>query len=740
MTRPKTVVLSASLVSALCLAASCTSPPASTIEIPDAGTAIDDPATDGIEARDDPDIGPIGDPVRHPFTARSIYFVIPDRFDNGDRTNDTGGLVGGPLETGLLPTDTGFHHGGDLAGLTRRLDYIAGMGFTSIWITPPFTNRAVQGGGSIENSSSSYHGYWQVDWTRIDPHLGTEQEMQDFIQAAHQRGIAVIFDAVVNHTGDVISFAEDSFVYRSTSASPYLDATGAEFDPAEVAESAEFPELDPAISFPYTPTVDPALADVKAPRWLNDPVFYHNRGNSTFQGESSLYGDFFGLDDLFTEHPRVVKGMIDIYGDIIDRYKIDGFRVDTMKHVDLPFWQKWAPAMLERAKAAGRPNFFLFGEVNSTDPILSSSYTNVGVPATLDFGFNAAVEAYVTGGSSGDVIAQAFDEDDWFTDNDNNSSMQVTFFGNHDAGRMGAAIARSRPAADDAELVARMKLGFNLNFLTRGSPVVYYGDEQGFTGDGGDQLARQSMFPSVTPGYVDDEQIGADTTPADDNFNPGHPLYRHLADLNQLRTEHPTFVTGAQIVHPTDGPIVGFSRFDRDERVEYLVVTNANGSLTVPARFSVMSPSTDFTTLWPTELENLVVTSDGAGEIFVEMPPLTTLVLKARSPLALPDPATAEPSDTTIIRPAEGTTIPTPRYRIEAELEGDARYVEVTFAVSVDGEEPTIIGVDDAAPYRVYWNTQSVADGARVEIMATVNDGSGRLGGDRVVVTMGSRP
>lgn len=682
-----------------------------------------------------PEVGPVAAPVRHPATARPIYFVMPDRFENGDPSNDTGGVDGGPLDHGFLPTDRGFHHGGDLVGLTSRLDYLEGLGIRAIWITPPFTNRFVQGDGTIEGSSSSYHGYWQVDWDRVDPHLGTEAEMQAFIAEADAREIDVYFDVVINHTGDVISFEEDSYVYYSTSARPFRDAEGNEFDPADVAGSPDFPDLEPATSFAYTPTFSsPDLATIKSPDWLNDVTLYHNRGDSTFQGESSIYGDFFGLDDLFTEHPRVVEGMTTLHGDLIERYGVDGFRVDTMKHVNLAFWEYFAPEIRSRASELGDDDFFFFGEVVGSDPILQSAHTNVGVPATLDFIVDAALERYVGDSGQGEQLAQAFDDDDWFTDADNNASMRVTTFGNHDHGRMGYLIDRANPGADEAELLDRMRLGFDLLFLIRGQPVVYYGDEQGFVGTGGDQLARQSMFPSVTPEYVDDDNVGSDETPADDNFDTDHPLYTHVAGLTSLRAEHPTLVTGAMIVHETPGPTFGFSRIDRDDRIEYVVVSNSNESLAVPTRFSALTPDTTFEPVVGVGAAHPAVTSDEDGELLVEVPPLSVVVLRATSPLPIAD----EPPTVAIQRPDEGGLIPTERFRIQAAV-GRARYAEVTFAYVVDGAEPVVIGTDDNPPYRVYWNNAHLPGGTEVELIATVEDGSGRLVADRHTAMIGDR-
>ena len=181
-----------------------------------------------------------------------IYFLLPDRFANGDPSNDSGGLSGDRLATGYDATDPGFYHGGDLRGLIDQLDYIQSLGTTAIWLTPSFANKPVQGTPGTE--SAGYHGYWITDFTQIDPHLGTNEEMKELIDAAHDKGMKVFFDIITNHTADVIDYREGQYTYRSKQSSPYRDASGTPFDDRDYVGET-FPTLDPQTSFPYTPFV-----------------------------------------------------------------------------------------------------------------------------------------------------------------------------------------------------------------------------------------------------------------------------------------------------------------------------------------------------------------------------------------------------------------------------------------------------------------------------------------------------
>ena len=133
---------------------------------------------------------------------------MADRFQNGVAANDHGGLPPGKSEgqSGFDPTGKGWYHGGDLKGLQSKLDYIKGLGTTAIWLTPSFKNKAVQHNNGFP--SAGYHGYWITDFTQIDPHLGTNDDLRALVRDAHRRGIKVYFDIISNHTADVIRYQE----------------------------------------------------------------------------------------------------------------------------------------------------------------------------------------------------------------------------------------------------------------------------------------------------------------------------------------------------------------------------------------------------------------------------------------------------------------------------------------------------------------------------------------------------
>jgi glycosidase len=658
--------------------------------------------------------------LRQPVTDQNFYFVMADRFENGDTANDNGDLPPGTGygQSGFDPTGKGWYHGGDLKGLTEKLDYIKGLGTTAIWLTPSFKNKAVQ----PEDRSAGYHGYWITDFTRIDPHLGTNADLRALVDAAHARGIKVYFDIITNHTADVIKYTEGGRMpYVSKDRSPYRTAGGTPFDDRDFAGGTFFPDL---------PCVPDAERDSKVPAWLNDVSLYHNRGDTTFSGENSQYGDFFGLDDLFTENPRVVDGMIEIYKTWIHDFRIDGFRMDTMKHVDDAFWLRFAPEIEAYARSQGIPDFYMFGEVaeDFSRPITSHYMTHDRVQGVLDFPFQTAAVRFAAGSAPTNDLRDFFVDDDWYTDGDSNVYNLPTFLGNHDRGRIGMFVRNANPGASEGELLRRDELAHELMYFSRGNPVVYYGDEQGFTGAGGDQDARQDMFPSQDlqynnlsdpipgdDGAGNNDDIGSDATPMDDNFDPSHPLYRELARLGATTRANPALRNGAEQVRysSAEAGIYGFSRIDRAHRYEYVVALN-NAEHAASASIPTFVPNSKWERIYGDGPDLLRGGSDTRLDVTVG--PLSTVVY--RSTKKIPRSHAAPPISLDV--PASGRD----RLEVRADVAGDSFY-EVTFLARVGNGPWQDIGTDDNAPYRVFQDVSDVAPGTTIQYRAIVLDNAG---------------
>jgi glycosidase len=697
-------------------------------------------------------------PVRHPFDEDVLYFAIPDRFNDGDPSNDCGDYAGPcvandteehVLQHGYLPDDRGYYHGGDLVGLRRKLPYLQGLGVNAIWVGPIFMNKTVQPDSTDRfGYSAGYHGYWILDFLRVDQHLGTNADFARLVDAAHARGIKVFMDIVTNHTADVIQL-EGNAGYRNRTDFPYRDVNGQAFDDSDYAYSGQsdydFPEVD-IHSFPYTPVVPAGEEDAKNPAWLNDPLLYHNRGNTSFTGENSLYGDFFGLDDLWTERREVVDGMVDIYKYWIDTYGVDGFRIDTTKHVNMGFWQKFGPDIVQAASDAGVPDFFAFGEVFDQQfgpPFMSEFSTRGRLQSTIDFGFQLAARSFASQSGSTNSLRDFFALDDYYTDADSNAYSMPTFLGNHDMGRIGFFLQRvDQPGASDAELLARDELAHALMFFARGEPVIYYGDEQGFVGDGGDKDAREDVFANFVPSYADNDLIGTDATSADDNFDRSHPLYRAIRRDANLRSTYQGLRTGAMITrYSSDGPgVFAFSRIDRDERVEYIVALN-NSEAAASASIPTYSPGGVRYTLLTDGHAPGKVWSASDGSISLTVPPLGFVIYRAARPV----PQSAGAPSIHLTSPQTGDTVELgtnawdgqkvfDRVEVAADL-GTDQYAEVTFAVRVGDGDWTPIGTDDNAPYRVFYDASQLQghEDTRLAFRAIVNDLSGHLAADQVV-------
>jgi glycosidase len=610
------------------------------------------------------------------FASRVIYFVMTDRYSNGDPLNDSGYLSGPRKVTGFDPTDVGFFHGGDLKGLTggctdpqTGLQRLADLGFTGIWITPLVVQRTVQG------DSAAYHGYWGVDFTTVDPRFGTEDELKSFVDCAHSLGMKVYLDVVVNHTGDVIML---------------------------VGGSGFREEPEP----PYEAYVLPTEIDIKKPEWMNDVANYHNRGDINWGGCSQAcieQGDFSGLDDLFTEKSHVVDGLAEVFGSWIERFRFDGFRIDTARHVDRNFYERWVPQILATASKAGIDDFEIFGETWITDSIEQSTYQREwGIPNQLDFPLYDAVARFAGGLIGAGPIMLRLEDDDYSRTSDGRAPTPGTFIGNHDIGRT-AMVIKMHSGAQGDELLQRVNLGHSVLYLLRGAPIIYYGDEYGIVGTGGDKEARQSLFATQVAAWQTQERVGGPPIGTGSSFGVvGQPVGEHLRQLARLRREHPVLWRGATLPRLREEGAVAISRFDMQSSREYLVLFN-NSPDSVTMRVPTSSPTTQFETVWGKVSS---ARSDAAGDVSVVVPGLSAALLRAATSFVV---ATSAPVLTV------GEDDFSDLWKLEAETSASPQ--EVSFLID-DGSGWRRLAVDDSAPYRGFMSRADIPSGSTVRMVA----------------------
>jgi glycosidase len=527
----------------------------------------------------------VSDAYRTGLDKEIIYFVMPDRYRNGDVSNDN--------QPGFDPTNTAYFHGGDLKGLTGNcldddgLVRIKKLGFTAIWLTPLVVQQPPTDGGA------GYHGYWGVDFLNVEPRLGSNEDLLNLSKCAQSLGLKLILDVVTNHTGDIIWY------------------NGRE---------------------PYIPE---KFQGIKSPEWLNEISNYHNLGDVNkcwSEGSCTRDGDFFGLDDLATEKPAVYQGLGEIYGSWIERFGFVGFRVDTARHVDNNFFKNWSPLIKNKAESNGIKNFTVFGEVWEQNPIELIRYVRENKLETLlDFPFQRVAVEYAAASSNAKVLQNLFAYDDYYRTSQSSPESLVTFLGNHDMGRA-AFLIRAKRVNPDKELLSRVKLANTLLYLSRGIPTVYYGDEVGIlgSGNGRDQLARQDLFPTKVEIWKQEARVTGKPVGDADSFTDtfSSPIAKHLMTLSELRKFHPALANEQMQIRYAKGPVFAFSKRALNEKREYLVVLN-NGT-----KASTVTISTATSGKWRDLIDGKSFTSK-SGELTLKLNGLSSKILRAESDINL---------------------------------------------------------------------------------------------------------
>jgi glycosidase len=405
-----------------------------------------------------------------------IYLIMPDRFANGDPANDDP-----PRSRGLL--DRGkprYYHGGDLLGIKARLPYLKDLGVTALWLNPVYDNndrlneRETYDGQPI----TDYHGYGAVDFYAVDEHLGDLSTLRDLVDAAHGMGIKVIQDQVANHSG------------------PY----------------------HPWVTDPPTPTwfngtAEKHLANIWQTWTLADPHASPQTRRATLDG---WFIDI--LPDLNQDDSEAAAYIIQNSLWWVGVAGFDGIRQDTLPYVPRAFWRDWMAA-LKREYPALR----VVGELFDGNPALVSFFqggqarfdgVDTGIDTLFDFPLFFPLRRAFAEGKPVREVAVALSHDHLYP----RPGRLVTFLGLHDVARF-----MNEPGATSQGLA----LAFTFLMTTRGTPLVYYGDEIGMPG--GNDPDNRRAFPGGWPGDSRDAFTAAGRTPAEE------ALFQHVRRLARLR-------------------------------------------------------------------------------------------------------------------------------------------------------------------------------------------------------------
>ncbi|KWV92094.1 alpha-amylase family glycosyl hydrolase [Erythrobacter sp. YT30] len=452
-----------------------------------------------------------------------IYFLMLDRFEDGDQSNNDQGL------NEYDPADSHKYSGGDIKGVIDRLDYIEGLGATAVWTTPPVANQW----WSEEAKFSGYHGYWARDFTKVDEHYGTIQDFKNLSCALHKREMYHVMDIVVNHTGDFFDYDKSAITHDPVTG---FRATNPG-SPTNAPEGFPFNLNDPRRS---------EDRDAGAYNWTGELYNYHDRNRE-------LTEQLANLDDIDTTKPAVREAFKQIYGDWITNTGVDAFRVDTVKYVEPQFFEDFIYAdngILKRAQSTGRDDFLLFGEVKENAPMFSLAGESkmilyYGLPTRPLFpsliSFPLQEEMIRVLGQGQPTSAMTYRLNALMLINPD-PNLAVNFVDNHDVPRF----------LSQGNLPA-FKQSMALMFSLPGIPVVYQGNAQAF------EEPRRAMF------------AGGNGT-SESQFNTNSEMYRFIQKMAKIRKDHPALRRGGLTVLAHNAMSPGVFAFRRDEGAQSVFV------------------------------------------------------------------------------------------------------------------------------------------------------------------------
>jgi glycosidase len=446
-----------------------------------------------------------------------MYLIMPDRFANGDPTNDEPAEAPGSHDR----SKPRAYHGGDLRGIREHLDYLKELGVTTLWLTPIVKNGATE----------DYHGYGAIDLYAVEPHLGNLREYQELTAAAHQRGMKIVFDIVPNHVGP-----KHPWVSKAPLPDWFHGTAQRHMNSSAPINGTFYGGGENQGHDPFG-----AIADPHAPRRLS---------------RNLTEGWFVNiLPDMNTENPAVAQYLLQNAIWWAESSGLDGFRVDTFPYVSRQFWAHWHAGLRKIY-----PQLTTIGEVFHPDASVTSFFAggqkrydgiDTGVSTLFDYPMYFVLRDVLLNGAPVGRIADVLRHDSLYPRPDS----LVTFFGNHDVARFASAQGSS---------AAKLKLAFGLTLTLRGIPQLYYGDEIGMLG-GGDPDNRRD-FPGGWPGDSKNAFTEAGRT------REQQELFAYVQTLLRLRREHPALGDGRLWHLFSDEESYAFLRETEGERV--LVIFN----------------------------------------------------------------------------------------------------------------------------------------------------------------------
>jgi alpha-amylase len=522
---------------------------------------------------------------------QSIYQIITDRFFDGDPSNNN---VWGSAD----PTVGNKTHGGDFKGIEQKLDYIKALGATAIWISPVLLN----GKGDFD-----YHGYAATDFYKVDPRFGTLTDLQRLVAESHRRGLLVINDVVVNHASTWVDSAESGwpdFKYPPDGYNLRYNSGGRTY------------------AHPFDPTSLQAAFGTTDLRNI-----FNNNGTTQNWGDATQVelGELLSLDDFRTQSSYVRQRMSEIWTYWLQTVGFDAYRIDTVKHVEMGFWDTWSPAIREAARVADKPNFFQFGEIYDGSDTKVGSYT--GSKTTGVFKMESAID-YPLYYQIGSVFATGTGSTGQIESRYGNLTTA-----NYDAGALDALILNldnhdQRRFLNYGGGTARLDVALTFLYTSRGIPALYYGTEQDFDG-GEDPFNREDMFDGQ---FEYGPSLG-------DNFNMTHPRFKRVAKLNNLRRLYPALRTGNHVNLWANFSGPGLFAYARrlGNQEAYVVLNTATSSQNIAARPTIHPAGTVLVNvLNPAETVTVISGTDGIPAMTI--PALSSKIFVAQAQAQALDP------------------------------------------------------------------------------------------------------